>query len=122
MATPSLFDQQTVAAWQQLAREDELVLRNTVLADLSLGLRNSQTGEQVWWSIREQGIEAGLGERPLVFWLEGDGSAFDDLARGFPFNRLVRQHRLTVCGDLRSAVQNWMLLYALTRLTKELER
>ena len=44
-----------------------------------------------------------------------------DLAQGFPFNRLVRQHRLVVGGDLRACVQNWMLLYALTRLTGELE-
>jgi hypothetical protein len=34
---------------------------------------------------------------------------------------LVRQHRLVVGGDLRACVQNWMLLYALTRLTGELE-
>lgn len=117
----SLFDPAVLAAWARRADADEFVRQHCVLADLCLALRNTQTGEQAWLAVREQDVQAGVGERAAPFWLEGDSDAFADLARGFPFNRLVRQHRLVVGGDLRACVQNWMLLYALTRLTAELE-
>lgn len=120
-ASLSLFSPQVLEAWVRLARADDLVRSNTVLADLTLGLRNTQTGEQIRWTIREQEVQAGVGEGAVAFWLEGDSDAFAALAAGFPFNRLVRQHRLVVGGDLRACVQNWMLIYALTRLTSRLE-
>lgn len=120
-ASLSLFSPQVLEAWVGLARADDLVRSNTVLADLTLGLRNTQTGEQIRWTIREQDVQAGVGEGAVAFWLEGDSDAFAALAAGFPFNRLVRQHRLVVGGDLRACVQNWMLIYALTRLTSRLE-
>lgn len=120
-ASLSLFSPQVLEAWVRLACADDLVRSNTVLADLTLGLRNTQTGEQIRWTIREQDVQAGVGEGAVAFWLEGDNDAFAALAAGFPFNRLVRQHRLVVGGDLRACVQNWMLIYALTRLTSRLE-
>jgi hypothetical protein len=85
------------------------------------GSANTESGKQAWLEISETGVHTGLGDDAIDFYLDGAQDAFDDLGRGFPFNRLVRQHRLTVGGDLRACVQNWLLLYALTRLTATLE-
>ena len=122
MATSlSLFDPAFLSAWAQRASADDFVRQHSVLADVCVALRNTETGEHIWLNVSEQNVQAGAGERQVPFWLEGDSEAFADLARGYPFNRLVRQHRLVVGGDLRACVQNWMLLYALTRLTGDLE-
>lgn len=117
----SLFSTDVLAAWSRLASTDEMVHQHSALADLDIGFRNTETSEQAWLQIDESGIYTGLGAHTVAFSLVGDTEAFTDLIHGFPFNRLIRQHRLFVEGDLRCCVQNWMLLYALTRLTKELE-
>lgn len=119
--TLNLFDPAVLVAWTRLASADAFVARQSVLADLRLGLRNTDSGETLWLAVTEAGVQGGPGLDGVAFHLEGAQDAFDDLGRGFPFNRLVRQHRLTVCGDLRRCVQNWLLLYALTRLTANLE-
>ena len=121
MTAPDLFDPAVLQVWAQRASADALVQRQSVLAQLRLGLRNSESGKQAWLEIAETGVHAGVGGDTVNFYLEGAQDAFDDLGRGFPFNRLVRQHRLTVGGDLRACVQNWLLLYAPTYLTATLE-
>jgi hypothetical protein len=117
----NLFDAATLDIWARRATDDAFVQRQRVLADLCLGLRNTDTGEQAWLVVLEDGVQAGTGTRATDFTLEGGQQAFDDLCCGFPFNRLVRQHRLTVAGNLRSCVQNWLLVYGLIRLIVSLE-
>jgi len=124
--TPNLFDPSVLAAWTRLATSDAFVARCAILADLRLGLRNTDSGQALWLSVTENSaqdhcVQGGFGRQDVAFYLEGPQDAFDDLARGLPFNRLVRQHRLTVGGDLRCCVQNWLLLYALMRLSAQLE-
>lgn len=119
--TPNVFEPDILAAWTQLASQDTFVSRHSILADLRLGLRNTDTNEGLWLAVSESNVQGGSGLEDVAFYLEGTQSAFDDLARGLPFNRLVRQHRLTVRGDLRCCVQNWLLLYALTRLIVHVE-
>ncbi|MEJ2897106.1 hypothetical protein [Bordetella avium] len=121
-STLNLFDPAVLAAWTRLASHDAFLARHAILADLRLGLLNTDSGQALWLSISASGVQSGTGLGEAAFYLEGGQGAFDDLARGLPFNRLVRQHRLTVRGDLRRCVQNWLLLYALTRLTANLER
>jgi len=136
MTTSSdFFDPVVLAAWTRLAANDAFVARCAILADVRLGLRNTDNGQALWLAVTESrqvptppsetrrvlSVQGGSGLDHVAFYLEGPQDAFDDLARGLPFNRLVRQHRLTVEGDLRSCVQNWLLLYALMRLTAQLE-
>ncbi|KCB24572.1 hypothetical protein [Bordetella hinzii] len=117
---PDLFDPAVLAAWTRLASDDAFVARHAILADLRLGLRNTSSGQALWLSADGKRVQGGPGLDGVAFTLEGPQDAFDDLARGFPFNRLVRQHRLTVGGDMRRCVQNWLLVYAITRLTARL--
>jgi len=119
--TPHLFTPAVLIAWTRLAARDALVARHAILANLRLGLRNTDSDETLWLSVAETGIQGGLGLEHVAFYLEGPQDAFEDLVRGVPFNRLVRQHRLTVEGDLRCCVQNWLLLYAVMRLAAQLE-
>jgi len=132
--TPNLFDPSVLAAWTRLASNDAFVARCAILADLRLGLHNTDSGQTLWVSVTETrqalnppsetqrllSVQSGPGLEHVAFYLEGPRDAFDDLVRGVPFNRLVRQHRLTVGGDLRRCVQNWLLLYALMRLTAQM--
>lgn len=115
--TPDLFDPAVLAAWTRLASADAFVARHAILADLRLGLRNTDSGQSIWLSVTDAGVQGGPGLDDVAFAFEGAQDAMDDLARGFPFNRLVRQHRLSVTGDMRRCVQNWLLVYAVTRLT-----
>lgn len=104
------------------ANQDSLVAQHSVLATLTMGFRNTETGQRACISLAKEHIKADLDSTSTAaFTFAGDTRAFDDLRRGFPFNRLVRQHRLIVEGDMRCCVQNWMLIYAVTRLAAQRE-
>jgi len=132
---PDLFAPAVLTAWTRLAANDAFVARCAILADVRLGLRNTDNDQALWLAVTEPrqtpaplsetrsvlSVQGGPGLDHVAFYLEGPQDAFDDLVRGLSFNRLVRQHRLTVAGDLRCCVQNWLLLYALMRLTAQLE-
>ncbi len=101
---------------------DAFVRQHSTLAQLTAGFRDTTSGASAWISVVGNQVHAGTGNKnDELFCFEGDTGSFEDLRRGFPLNRLVRQHRLTVTGDLRACVQNWLLLYAITRLTATLE-
>lgn len=108
---------------QQMARRvtsDDFVAQHRTLADVQIGFRDSETGQSAWIAVKQQSVEVGdVGRAPFTF--VGDTSAMRDLANGFPFNRLVRQRRLAVEGDLRACVQNWLLIYAVLRLCVQRE-
>ena len=111
----TLFDPGFLQQIAQRAQVDDFVARHRTLADLKIGFRHSETGQAGWIAVTPQAINAGLdGAAPFTF--VGDASAMQDLANGFPFNRLVRQHRLSVEGDLRACVQNWLLIHAVLAL------
>lgn len=113
------FDSKRLRALAAAASQDDFVARHSTLADVRMGFRNTETKESAWISVNESGVEADTGPAKAAFCFAGDTAAFADLCRGFPFNRLVRQHRLVVEGDLRGCVQNWLLIYALTRLAAQ---
>lgn len=114
-AAPSLLDDGFLPGLARRAQADDFVARHRTLADLKIGFRHSETGQSAWIAVTPQGIGAGqAGTAPFTF--VGDEAALQALASGFPFNRLVRQHRLSVEGDLRACVQNWLLIYAVMRL------
>ncbi|MFW7341004.1 hypothetical protein V0R37_05595 [Pollutimonas sp. H1-120] len=105
------------------ASGDSFVAQHSVLASLKMGFRNTETKESAWISVDENRVTAGTEATSAVvaFTFLGDTAALEDLRRGYPFNRLVRQHRLVVEGDMRSCVQNWLLIYAVLRLAAGLE-
>ncbi len=114
-APSSLLDEGYLPALARRAQADSFVARHRTLADLKIGFRHSETGQRAWIAVTPDTIEAGqAGDAPFTF--VGDESALQALAGGFPFNRLVRQHRLSVEGDLRACVQNWLLIHAVLRL------
>ena len=120
---PNFFGQGWLNALSIAASNDDFVARHSSLADLKMGFRNTETGEVAWIRVDEASITAGCDD-PLIgtaFTFAGDTAAFDALRHGFPFNRLVRQHRLVVEGDMRNCVQNWLLIYAVTRLASGVE-
>ncbi|OZI74869.1 hypothetical protein [Bordetella genomosp. 12] len=121
-ATPDLFEPRVLEAWAKMASSDAFVAKNAILADLRFGLRNADTDQAVWLAVEGEQVSSGTGLDSTAFAFEGRTDAFSELARGFPFNRLIRQHRLTIVGDMRRCVQNWLLIYAVTRLTGHLYR
>lgn len=116
-----LFDEAVMRRWAQRATHDPLVVEHRTMANLRVGLQTtSGDGSKAWLHIDEAGVTAGLGDIRTHFDFVGENAAFDDLAQGFPFNRLVRQHRLDIQGDIRACVQNWLLLYAVMRSSAHL--
>lgn len=119
----SFFSQGWLHALGVAASQDSFVAQHSALAALTMGFHNTETGESAWVSLDEARVTAGTDttSAAAAFTFAGDTAAFNDLRRGFPFNRLVRQHRLVVEGDMRCCVQNWLLIYAVTRLAAQLE-
>ena len=117
--TPDLLAPGFLTQLAARATNDALVARQRLLANLQIGFRNSETGRTGWLHVTASQIEAGDAmdeQHAPPFTFVGDTDAMQALAQGFPFNRLVRQHRLVVVGDLRHCVQNWLLIYAILRL------
>lgn len=121
--TSSFFSQDWLHALGVAASNDSFVAQHSALANFKMGFRNTETEENAWISLDENRVVAGTDTTPAVptFTFAGDTATFNDLRLGYPFNRLVRQHRLTVEGDMRNCVQNWLLIYAVTRLAAGLE-
>ncbi|MCC2595855.1 hypothetical protein LKR43_05825 [Pusillimonas sp. MFBS29] len=118
----NFFHQGWLQALGSAANHDSFVAQHSALATFNMGFRNTETGENAWIAFDEGRVTAGTDTTTAIaFTFAGDTAAFNDLHRGFPFNRLVRQHRLVVEGDMRSCVQNWLLIYAVTRLAAGLE-
>ncbi|MBP6019257.1 MAG: hypothetical protein KA735_07190 [Burkholderiaceae bacterium] len=113
----AFFDAKYLAHLAQSASNDAFVKQHSVLADFTVGFRDTDSNVTAWIRVQEDQISAGLTDMPSAFCFEGSSASFDLLKNGTPFNRLVRQHRLTVTGNLRHCVQNWLLIYAITRLT-----
>lgn len=112
----TVFDQTQMQRWGERATKDPLVLRSATMARLLVGLRNTDSKhEAAWLAVTQNGVTAGVGDIKTDFCFAGPADAFADLFKGVPFNRLIRQHRLDVQGDVRSCVQNWLLLYAVMR-------
>uniref|UniRef100_UPI0033400D2E hypothetical protein n=1 Tax=Castellaniella defragrans TaxID=75697 RepID=UPI0033400D2E len=109
------FDAEFLRQLEQRARDDAFVARHGTLANVRLGIRDSGSGEFVRLHVRADGLVIDR-QSDVSFTLVGDAGALQALSQGFPFNRLVRQHRLFVEGDLRSCVQNWLLIHAVLRL------
>lgn len=114
-SAPGLLDEGFLPALAQRAQGDGFVARHRTLADLKIGFHDSERGHSGWIAVTPQGCSAGV-DNTAPFRFVGDTAALRDLAAGLPFNRLVRQHRLNVEGDLRACVQNWLLIYAVLRL------
>lgn len=118
---PGFFSADWLRELAVAASKDSLVAQHNALTMLTMGFRNTETEESAWISLEENHIRAGLDATPAAaFTFVGDTATFNDLRRGFPFNRLVRQHRLIVEGDMRCCVQNWLLIYAVTHLAARL--
>lgn len=119
----SFFCRNWLNALGAAASNDRFVKRHSALASLKMGFRNTETKESAWISVDENRVTAGTEATPAAasFTFLGDTAALEDLRRGYPFNRLVRQHRLVVEGDMRGCVQNWLLIYAIMRLASGLE-
>lgn len=121
-ASPDFFDTDFLGRLARAASQDAFVARHSTLAHVRIGFQESSSGRQAWLSIDAGRVGAGRGDGGAAFSFVGDDSAFESLAQGFPFNRLVRQHRLQVEGDLRACVHEWLLIYAVTRVCGTLER
>jgi len=121
-AGPDFFDPDFLVCLASAASADPFVARHSTLAQVQIGFQESGSGRSAWLSVDEGKVNSGAGESDAKFSFVGDADAFRSLAQGFPFNRLVRQHRLTVEGDLRACVKEWLLIYAVTRLCGTLER
>lgn len=122
---PDLLTAGFLAQLAARANDDAFVARQRLLANLQIGFRNSETGQTGCLRVTAAHIEAGEAARDAdtpPFTFVGDTDAMRALAQGFPFNRLVRQHRLVVVGDLRRCVQNWLLIHAILRLTHTQEQ
>lgn len=117
VSLPPILEDQFLQQLAQRAQTDAFVAKHRLLADVRIGLRLADSAEAVWLHVTPEHIEAGRGN-VAPFTLVGDAATLRDLSSGFPFNRLVRQHRLTVEGDLRACVQNWLLIHAVLRLTQ----
>lgn len=115
------FDPAWLTALATAAAKDDFVAQHSTLAAFTIGFRNTESGETAWISVNDSAIDAGTNDTAAAFLFAGDTAAFSDLKDGFPFNRLVRQHRLSVEGDLRGCVQNWLLIYAILRLASSVE-
>ncbi|MBS4001846.1 MAG: hypothetical protein KGZ91_00605 [Afipia sp.] len=121
-AGPDFFAPDFLARLASAASGDSFVARHSTLAHVRIGFQESETGRKAWLLVDEGKVTSGSGAGAAEFTFVGDAGAFRTLASGFPFNRLVRQHRLSVEGDLRACVNEWLLIYAVTRLCGELER
>lgn len=115
VTSPRILDDRFLQQLAQRAQSDAFVARHCTLADVTIGIRLSGSTDAVWLHVTSDQVESGRGDRS-TFTFVGDEAALRDLSDGFPFNRLVRQHRLTVEGDLRHCVQNWLLIHAVLRL------
>jgi hypothetical protein len=115
------FNEDFLACLASAASSDPFVARHSTLAHVRIGFHEKESGRKAWLSVDEGQVSSGAGEADAKFSFVGDAAAFQTLARGFPFNRLVRQNRLTVEGDLRACVKEWLLIYAVTRLCAALE-
>ncbi|MCG5238325.1 hypothetical protein [Azospirillum doebereinerae] len=89
-------------------------------AHLTFGLRDTGSGASGWLRVDGPAVSAAAGPSDSRFTIEGDGAAWRDLLAGLPVNRLLRQHRMTVSGDIRSCVQNWLLVFAVTSAAQRL--
>lgn len=116
--TDAIFAPAVLQSLAAAASADEFVRRKSTFADLRIGLQ-SESGARAVLIVQgcDVSIDPDAGAADFVF--EGDDAAFGDLRSGLAFNRLVRQHRLHITGDLRGCVQNWLLLYAIFRLIPE---
>ena len=115
----SLLDTGYLARLAAHASAEARVGQQATLAHLCIGFHNHETGQRGWLEINEQRAEAGNNLRAAPFYFTGGSDAFEALAAGYPFNRLVREHRLVVEGDLRACVQNWLLIHTLLQLTRK---
>jgi len=115
----SLLDAGRLVRLAAQASADEGVARQATLAQVCIGFHNHETGQRGWLEVNGAHVEAGNGQRAAQFYFSGGTDAFDALATGYPFNRLVREHRLVVEGDLRACVQNWLLIHTLLQLTRK---
>jgi len=114
--TVDFFDPDFLGRVAAVASRDPFVARHSTLAHVRIGFAETGSARQAWLSVDEGKVGSGAGDGGAAFRFVGDADAFSELARGFPFNRLVRQHRLSVEGDLRACVKEWLLIYAVTRV------
>lgn len=121
-ANADFFDPVFLARVAEAASRDAFVARHSTLADVRIGFQENGSKRQAWFSVAEGRVECGTGDGGATFQFVGGYDAFVSLAKGFPFNRLVRQHRLSVEGNLRACVNEWLLIYAVTRVCGMVER
>lgn len=115
----SLLDTGYLALLAARASTDSRVAQQATLAQVGIGFHNTETGQYGWLQVTGAQVEGGEGQRATPFCFSGGSDAFEALAAAYPFNRLVREHRLTVEGDLRVCVQNWLLIHTLLQLTRK---
>lgn len=92
------------------------VARRSVFAFLTFGLLDADTGETFWIRIEQGRATAGAGQADTRFVLAGSSAAWSELAAGMPVNRLLRQGKVSILGDARACMQNWLLVYAVLAL------
>ena len=119
--TRVVFDRDRMHRWAELATKDPLVRSSNTMANLLIGLHDTDLNLAAWLAVTETGVTGGTGHVKTDFCFVGSSSAFTDMLEGMPFNRLIRQHRLDIQGDVRSCVKNWLLLYAVMRSCTQLE-
>jgi hypothetical protein len=115
----SLLDPGYLARLAAHASADVGVAQQATLAQVCIGFHNHETGQRGWLEVNGSKVDADDGHRAAPFCFSGGTGAFEALAAAYPFNRLVREHRLVVEGDLRACVQNWLLIHAILQLTRK---
>jgi len=81
---------------------------------MTIGFRDSATGDSGWIRLAGQHVSSGCGESDTRFVLQADSAAWQELIAGMPINRLLRQGKVQILGDARACIQNWLLVFALT--------
>lgn len=115
-ATAAPLDAGRLEAMASRASESAEVARWSVFAFLTFGLLDADTGEAFWIRVENGKVTAGAGQADTRFTLSGGSAAWSELVAGMPVNRLLRQGKVSILGDARSCMQNWLLVYTVLSL------
>ncbi len=107
------------AALVSAAPSNPKIVRQAGLAHLTFGLAGVDTAEARWIRVDDGALTGGAGSADTRFTFEGADAVWDELARGMPINRLVRQGRIVISGDARACVQNWLLVHEIFATTRK---
>ncbi len=102
------------------ATADQDIWLRTPDTYLTFSLVNTDNKQEAWVRVNGKTVTAGIGNSDSRFTLTADSSGWQEFANGMPINRLLRQQLLHISGDSRSCLQNWLLVYQITKNGQQL--